>query len=166
MREFRLAFRPVASSQRVDGEGLLETTPSQRGDDHGVATLHPFHPAEIEVARGQRGPYRTRDVWASLGPIEAESAQVVTGRAGCAKLDPEPGEKTGTCCRDNRHGPPRTAAPKAGTLPSCATPDARGKSSIFLRRTMVDQTIPVVGRNPRIHLLIAKGRELILFNND
>src|SRR5262245_15963285 len=31
---------------------------------------------------------------------------------------------------------------------------------------MVDQTIPVVGRNPRIHLLIAKGRELILFNND
>jgi hypothetical protein len=65
-----------------------------------VAALHPFQPAEIEVTRGDRGPYRTRDVWASLGPIQAESAKVAAGRTQCGKLDPELGEKTGACRRD------------------------------------------------------------------
>jgi len=85
---------------RVDAEGLLEAPSSRRGDDYGVAALHPLHPAEIEVALGDRGPYGTRDVWASLGPIEAESAKVSAGRTQCGKLDPELGEKTGACCRD------------------------------------------------------------------
>jgi hypothetical protein len=65
-----------------------------------VATLHPFHPAEIEVALGHRGPYRTRDVWASLGPIEAESAKAAAGRTPCGKLDPELSENPHTCLRD------------------------------------------------------------------
>jgi hypothetical protein len=39
-------------------------------------------------------------VWASLGPIEAESANVAVCRTPCGKLDPELGEKTGACCRD------------------------------------------------------------------
>src|SRR5207253_7836539 len=77
-----------------------ESPPPQRGDDDGVAALHPFHPAEVEVALGDRGPDRTRDVWASLGPIEAESAQVTERRTRGGKLDPELGEKTGAGCRD------------------------------------------------------------------
>src|SRR5438477_10282715 len=85
---------------RRDAECLLESPPPQPGDDDGVAPLHPFHPAEIEVALGDRGPDRTRDVWASLGPIEAESAQVAEGRTPGGKLDPELGEKTGAGCRD------------------------------------------------------------------
>ena len=96
----RLAFPAVAWFGRVDAEGLVEAPPSQRADDYGVAALHPLHPAEIEVALGDRGPYRTRDVWASLGPIEAESAKAAVGRTQCGKLDPELGEKTGACCRD------------------------------------------------------------------
>src|SRR2546423_4351814 len=76
----RLAFLPVAWFGHVDAKGLPEAPPPQRGDDHGVAALHPFHPAAIEVALGDRGPHRTRDVWASLGPIEAESAKVAAGR--------------------------------------------------------------------------------------
>src|SRR2546427_6881302 len=68
------------------------------------STLFPyttlFRSAEIEVALGHRGAYRTRDVWASLGPIEAESAKVAAGRTQCGKLDPELGDKTGACCRD------------------------------------------------------------------
>jgi len=39
-------------------------------------------------------------VWASLGPIEAESAKVAAGRTQRGKLDPELGEETGACCRD------------------------------------------------------------------
>src|SRR5204863_8400906 len=66
----RLAFPAVAWFGRVDAEGLLEASPSQRGDEYGVAARHPFHPPEIEVALGDRDPYRTRDVWPSLGPIE------------------------------------------------------------------------------------------------
>jgi hypothetical protein len=63
-----------------------------------VAALHPFHPAEIEVPLGDRGPDRTRDVWASLGPIEAESAEVAAGRM--RKRDPEFGEEPGAGRRD------------------------------------------------------------------
>jgi hypothetical protein len=95
----RLTFPEVAWFGRVDAEGLLEAPPSQWGDDYGVAAPHPFHPAEIEVALGDRGPYRSRDVWTSLGPIEAESAKVSAGRTQCGKLDPELGEKTRPCCR-------------------------------------------------------------------
>jgi hypothetical protein len=65
-----------------------------------MAALHPFHPAEIEATLGGRGPYRTRDVWASLGPIEAESAKMAAGRTQRPKLEPEFGEETGACCRD------------------------------------------------------------------
>src|SRR5207245_3203106 len=96
----RLAFPAVAWFGRVGAEGLVEAPPSRRSDDYGVATLHPFHPAEIEVALGDRGPYRTRDVWASLGPIETQSAKVAEGRTQWWQLDPEGGEKTGACCRD------------------------------------------------------------------
>jgi hypothetical protein len=52
----RLVFPAVAWFGRVDAEGLPEAPPSQRGDDDGVAALHPLHPAEIEVALGDRGP--------------------------------------------------------------------------------------------------------------
>src|SRR5262249_23515282 len=91
----RLVCPVVAWLGRVDTEGPEEAPPSQRGDDDGLAVLHPFHPAEIEVAPGDRRSYRTRDVWASLGPVEAESAKVVAGRTQSGKLDPEFGEKTG-----------------------------------------------------------------------
>jgi hypothetical protein len=59
-----------------------------------------LHPAEIEVALGDRGPYRASHVWASLGPIETESAEVAAGRTPGGKLDPELGEKAGAGCRD------------------------------------------------------------------
>src|SRR5256885_5787781 len=94
----RLTFPAVAWFGRVDAEGLVEAPPSRRSDDYGVAALHPFHPAEIEVALGDRGPDRTRDVWASLGPIEAESAEVAAGRM--RKRDPEFGEEPGAGRRD------------------------------------------------------------------
>jgi hypothetical protein len=84
----------------VDAEGLLETTPSQGGDDHGVATPHPFDPAEIEKTLGNSGPERTRDMWAPLGPIEAETAHGRTNRTPRRKRDPELVEKTGTRGRD------------------------------------------------------------------
>ncbi len=96
----QLAFPAVAWFGRVDPEGLLEAPPARRGDDYGVAALHPFYPAKIEAALRDRDPYRTRDVWASLGPIEAESAEGAAGRTQCGKLDPELGEKTGACGRD------------------------------------------------------------------
>src|SRR5262249_59955475 len=80
---------------RVDAEGPEEAPPPQRGDDDGLAVLHPFHPAQIEVPSRDRGPDRTRDVWASLGPIEAESAKVAAGRTQPGKLNPEFGENTG-----------------------------------------------------------------------
>jgi hypothetical protein len=67
-----------------------------------VLALHPFHPAEIEAALGDRGPYRSREVRASLGPLEAESATVAAGRTQCRKRDPELGEKPGARCRDVR----------------------------------------------------------------
>ena len=66
----------------------------------GVAPRHPFHPAEIEVARRHRRPDRPRDVWASLGPIEAEPARVTAGRARCGKLDPELPEEPEACRGD------------------------------------------------------------------
>src|SRR5271169_3728868 len=62
----RPAFPAVAWFGSVDAEGLPEAPPSQWGDDYGVAALHPFQPAEIEIASGDRGRQRTRDVWASL----------------------------------------------------------------------------------------------------
>src|SRR5438067_9487762 len=85
---------------RVDPEGLREAPPAQRRDDYGVAALHPFDPAEIEAALGDRAPYHARDVWASLGPVEAESTEAAAVRRQRGKLDPELGEKTGACCRD------------------------------------------------------------------
>ena len=47
-----------------------------------------------------RGPERTREVWASLGPVEAESAHVTAGRPQSGELDPELGEETGALRRD------------------------------------------------------------------
>jgi hypothetical protein len=41
-----------------------------------VAAFHFLDPAEIEEVLGDRGPERTGDVRAALGPIEAESAKV------------------------------------------------------------------------------------------
>ncbi len=38
--------------------------------------LHPLGPTEIEAAPGERGSYRTGDVWASFGPIETQPAEV------------------------------------------------------------------------------------------
>src|SRR6185436_11122575 len=81
---------------RVDAEGLPEASPAQRGDDDRMAAAHPIQPAEIEAASGDRGPDLTRDVWTSLGPIQAESAVVAAGRTPGGKLDPELAEKTGT----------------------------------------------------------------------
>jgi hypothetical protein len=66
----------------VGAEGLPETLPSQWGDDYGVAALHPFQPAEIEVAIGDRGPQRTREMWASLSPRRPPETLV----ALCEKL--------------------------------------------------------------------------------
>src|SRR5207245_1927810 len=40
----RLAFPAVTWFGRVDAEGLLEAPAPRRGDDYGVAALHPFHP--------------------------------------------------------------------------------------------------------------------------
>src|SRR5262245_42645956 len=98
----RLAFPAVAWFGGVDAEGLPEASPSQRGDDDGVAALHPFDPAEIEAALADRRPNRPRDVRASLGPIEAESAEVPAGRTPHRKPDAERGEEPGACCRDLR----------------------------------------------------------------
>src|SRR5262245_49712303 len=94
------AFPAVAGLGRVDAEALLESTPPRRGDDHGVAAPHPFHPAEIEVTRGERGPHRTRDVWPALGPIEAEPAKGAAGRTPGGKIEAELGEKPGALRRD------------------------------------------------------------------
>ena len=95
-----LLFPAVSCFERVDAEGLLEASPPRRGDEHGVAVLDSLQPAEIEVARGDGGPHRTRDVWTSLGPVEAESAKVAERRTPCRKLDPELGEKPGAGCCD------------------------------------------------------------------
>jgi len=77
----------------VDAEGLLETTPSQGGDDHGVATPFPLDPAEIEKTLGNSGPERTRDMWAALGPIEAESAHGRPNRTPRRRCGGEAGAK-------------------------------------------------------------------------
>ena len=70
------AFLAVSWFERVDAEGLLEASPPRRGDERRRGCADSLQPAEIEVARGGGGPHRTRDVWTSLGPIEAESAKV------------------------------------------------------------------------------------------
>src|SRR6185295_14522397 len=49
---------------------------------------------------GERGSDRTRDVRASLRPIEAKPAKVTAVRAQRGELDPEPGEKSGAGRRD------------------------------------------------------------------
>src|SRR4029453_5624664 len=49
---------------------------------------------------GHRRPDRPRDVWASLGPIEAWPAQLAAPRPQGGKLDPELDEETGPGCRD------------------------------------------------------------------
>src|SRR5215470_448576 len=94
-----LARPTIVRLGRVDAEDLLEPAPSQPGNDHRVAALYPFHPTEIEVALRDRGPHRPRDVRASFGPIEAESAQAA-GRTPRGQLDPEPGEEPGSRPRD------------------------------------------------------------------
>src|SRR5262249_10212045 len=66
----------------------------------GVALLHPFHPTEVEAALGDRGPERACDVWASLGPIEAEPAKAAAARTSGGEIDPEPGEEVGAGRRD------------------------------------------------------------------
>src|SRR5262245_20642996 len=81
-----LSLSAVAGFGGVDAEGLAEAPSPQRGNDHGVAALHPLHPAEIEVASGGSGAQRTRDVRASLGPIKAESARVAAVRTRRGKL--------------------------------------------------------------------------------
>src|SRR5215472_15394965 len=97
MRRWVLRWR---SKRLADAEGLLEPPPPRQRDRHGLATRHPFHPAEIEVAPGERGPDRARDVWASLGPVEAEPARAAASRTKCGKLEPESGEKAVACRRD------------------------------------------------------------------
>src|SRR5215813_7342015 len=94
------ASTSIAWLGRVDAEGPEESPPSQRGDDDGLALLHPLNPAEIEVAPGHHGPDRTCDMRASLGPIEAESTNVAAGRTQPGWLDPEFGENTGAGWRD------------------------------------------------------------------
>src|SRR5206468_12873590 len=91
--ETGLAFHAVAWFGRIDAEGLLEAPPSQPGDDDGVAPPHPFPPAEIEVALRERGPQRSRDVWAWLGPIGPAAARMPAGRTWWGKLDPDRGEE-------------------------------------------------------------------------
>src|SRR5262249_10981367 len=104
-RSARYAFSPRAwcpplDNHWSDAEHLPESPPPQRRDGDGLAVLHPFHPAEIEVALRDRGPNHTRDVWTPLGPIEAEPAKVAATRTPRRKLDPEPGEEADARCRD------------------------------------------------------------------
>src|SRR5690349_18040812 len=84
----RLALPALARLGGVDAEHLQEPPPSRRGDENGVAALHPFHPAEIEAARGDRGGHRAREMRASLGPVETEPGETVASRARCGELDP------------------------------------------------------------------------------
>src|SRR5262249_57224942 len=85
---------------RVDPEGLKKPPPARRGDDDGVAARHSVDPAEVEAARGDGHPHRTGDVRASLGPIEAESAEVAAPGPRGGKRDAERGEKAGTGFRE------------------------------------------------------------------
>jgi len=41
-----------------------------------VTALPPLEPAEVEAPFRERGPDRARDVWPSLGPVEAQSTEV------------------------------------------------------------------------------------------
>jgi hypothetical protein len=100
VRAALLTFRAAGVFGHVDVERLPETALSQRSDDHGTAVLHSFRPAEIEAAFSDGGPDRTSNAWASLGPIEAESAEMAAGRTQGGKVDPEGGEKAGACRRD------------------------------------------------------------------
>src|SRR5437764_13942230 len=65
---------------RVDPEGLRGAPPAQRRDDYGVAALHPFDPAEIDAALGDRATHHAPAVWASLGPVEAAATDAAAGR--------------------------------------------------------------------------------------
>src|SRR5262249_25066703 len=90
-----LARPAIAGRGPADPARLLEATPARCGDGNGVALLHPLDPAEVEAAPGERDSDRARDVRASLGPVEAESAEVAAGRAQGGKVDPELEEETG-----------------------------------------------------------------------
>src|SRR6266581_2924107 len=96
-----LTSRPVPGVLgHADAERFPETVLSRRGDDHSAAVLHPFGPAQIETTPGEGGSYRARDVWPSFGPIEAQSAEMATGRIQRGKVDSELGEKSGARPRD------------------------------------------------------------------
>ena len=84
-----------ASVGLSDAENIREAAFSRSGDDYGAAIRHPLDPAEIEVAFGEGRPYRTCDVWASFGPIDADFAEPAAGRTQRGKVDPELGEETG-----------------------------------------------------------------------
>jgi hypothetical protein len=60
-----------------------------------MTALHPLHPPEIEAALGDRGPYRARDVWASLRPVEAEPGPASAGRTPWRKGDTELSQEAG-----------------------------------------------------------------------
>jgi hypothetical protein len=60
----------------------------------GLTPLRPLHPAEVEAAPWRaRAPDQARDVRAPLGPVEAEPAELATGRGGRGTLEPEFGEE-------------------------------------------------------------------------
>ena len=63
----------------ADPEGFEESALSRRGDDDGAAVLHSLGPAEIEEAVGERGAYRTGDVWPAFGPVETQSTEMTAG---------------------------------------------------------------------------------------
>ena len=65
-----------------------------------MTALRPFQPAQIEIALRDRDPERTGDVWAALGPIEAEPAPAAACRTERGKLDPEPDEEARAGRRD------------------------------------------------------------------
>ena len=92
---FLVVHAVLASLGQADTESLQETAFSRRGDDHGSAVLHPLGPAEIKAAFRERGPYRTRDVWPSLGPIETPSTEMTTSRTHRKEVDPKLREEFG-----------------------------------------------------------------------
>src|SRR5947208_15289430 len=73
---------------------------SRCADHPSAAVLHPVGPAQIETPLGEGGSYRARDVWPSFGPIQAQSAEMATGRIQRGKVDSELGEKSGARLRD------------------------------------------------------------------
>ena len=84
----------------ADPEGLQKAAFSQRGDCYRAAVLHPFGPAKIEVALGERGPNSARDVGPSFGPIEAEPAEMAAGRTQRRKVESEVAKEASSCRRD------------------------------------------------------------------